>query len=114
LRSINPLAPGANRPSLDSVDYSYFLTKLVFCVLVDSPSNPVPTDSATTQDTTIPTVMASALLTEVHIADIHSPSQRWMVTLHPGRVQNLLRIVVTRLRRQPLVQECLCRAKTRV
>jgi len=29
LRSIHQLAPGANRPSLDSVDYSYFLTR--FC-----------------------------------------------------------------------------------
>lgn len=29
LRSVHHLAPGANRPSLDSVDYSYFLTR--FC-----------------------------------------------------------------------------------
>ena len=56
LRSIHQLAPGANRPSLDSVDYSYFLTRSVFYPPLDYMSNS-STGSAIIPDTIIPIVM---------------------------------------------------------
>lgn len=58
--------------------------------------------------------MASALLTEVHIVDTRFPKRQWMGTLHPGRLQKPRLIAVTRRRRLPLVQECLCQTMTRV